>query len=418
MDNVKVFRLVAALVGIVAVSLSSCAVNRPAGPVLVVFRYDDYRAGPAQGSDQRWLVDRGVVEAFRRHQIPLTVAVIPYANDVEPSGRLRPLSADTRRCQFLHQAMHDGLVKVALHGYSHRYLTPQGEFPGLPECEQRRRLLAGKREVESSLDTKITIFVPPNNAYDATTLKLLAQAGLSILSASTTSPVSNDDLVYLPATTQWCQLTEALTSAAQFPGPSLIVVMLHPFDYQPEGTREQVRSRLAQLDEALDRVKKMPGIHPVSLQTVATEYPQIGRASHLVSCRRARPLYYVNGLGPLLRIITGGRSRWLYWPENYYKQLIPFAYILITIGAAFGLLMGWFGRRLTPQRSKSIWLRRVVGAIIVTTATIYVAATLLCLTGDQEIGLQAQIGLSTAATLGLCLLAPCLRRGPVAPNHQ
>lgn len=405
MSAVKILTIVISLTAIVALGLTGCAANGSPGPVLVVFRYDDYRAGPVWGSDKRWLVDQGVLEVFRRHQVPLTVAVIPYASDADLSGRLRPLAADARRCELLRQAMQDGVVEIALHGYSHRYLTPEGEFPGLPECEQRRRLLAGKRELESSLDTRIAIFVPPNNAYDETTVKLLAQAGLLILCGSAIGPVGNDDLMYLPATTQWWQLEEALTSATQFPGPSLIVVMLHPFDYQPEGTREEIHRRLAKLDEIVGRVKDMPGVEIVSLPTVASEHPHIPQASHLVSYRRVRSLYYVKGLAPLLHLITGGRSRWVYWPESYYENLIPFTYILIIVGVLLGLLLGWMGRRLAPQGATSRWLRRVVGAIIIATSAVYVAAIVLSLTGDQEIGLQAQIGLSTAGAFGFCLLA-------------
>src|SRR4051794_37063630 len=106
-----------------------------AEPVRVVFRYDDCSARSSLDLERRF------VRAFADCGAQVTLGVIPFVcerdfHDRRPQRTL-PLSAE--KVGVLRQAVADGHVEIALHGYSHqRWSAAQAsELAGLTRTEQR-----------------------------------------------------------------------------------------------------------------------------------------------------------------------------------------------------------------------------------------------------------------------------------------
>ncbi len=79
---------------------------------------------------------------------------------------------------------------IALHGYQHRYvnknggmmrLNPQSEFAGLSRAEQEEKLRMGLAIFEAN-GVKADAWVAPSHSFDATTVSLLAELGVPVIS--------------------------------------------------------------------------------------------------------------------------------------------------------------------------------------------------------------------------------------------
>ncbi len=79
---------------------------------------------------------------------------------------------------------------IALHGYQHQYvnrnagimrLTPQSEFAGLPRAEQKEKLERGI-EIFRREGVRIDAWVAPSHSFDWTTVELLAELGINVIS--------------------------------------------------------------------------------------------------------------------------------------------------------------------------------------------------------------------------------------------
>lgn len=79
---------------------------------------------------------------------------------------------------------------IALHGYQHLYvnkngglmrLSRQSEFAGVPRLEQERKLRAGL-SLFSEHGIRADAWVAPAHSFDRTTLSLLAELGVSVIS--------------------------------------------------------------------------------------------------------------------------------------------------------------------------------------------------------------------------------------------
>ena len=146
--------------------------------ISVCFRFDDVSAlgDPA--------LERSVIEAFARFDVPLCVAPIPFVRS--PSGEVVPLSRDS--ASHLIDAARRGIIEIAQHGHSHvhRGANIDGtctEFAGLDRQEQASLIREGQQLLSSVFDRAIKGFVPPWNTYDRTTIAVLEEAGFEFVSA-------------------------------------------------------------------------------------------------------------------------------------------------------------------------------------------------------------------------------------------
>jgi predicted deacetylase len=79
---------------------------------------------------------------------------------------------------------------IGLHGYQHRYVSPnaglvalrkKSEFAGLPACEQEEKL---KQGIAIFARERITpdVWIAPGNTFDAVTVSLLPRVGIRVIS--------------------------------------------------------------------------------------------------------------------------------------------------------------------------------------------------------------------------------------------
>ena len=204
--------------------------------ITVVFRYDDPSAKTSMDIEAR------LIEAFRQHNMCCTFAVVPFvcADDVHDPEPQEILPLPPSKIEVFSKAMHEGILEIAQHGYSHQTngLQAEGysEFAGLGYETQLQRIEQGKKFLESEFGLPITIFVPPWNAYDANTIRALGQAGFECLSADADRIGYADALAslrFLPATCGIAEVQSAVITArlACDPAP-LIVVLFHNYDFR------------------------------------------------------------------------------------------------------------------------------------------------------------------------------------------
>lgn len=120
-----------------------------------------------------------------RHDVKPILAVVPDNQD--PKLKVGPPRADFWNRVRRWQAMG---YTIALHGYQHRYvnrdagiigLTPQSEFAGLPIREQEAKLRAALAIFEAE-GVRADAWVAPSHSFDRTTVAILAQLGVTVIS--------------------------------------------------------------------------------------------------------------------------------------------------------------------------------------------------------------------------------------------
>jgi hypothetical protein len=119
-----------------------------------------------------------LVDLFRRHRVPLTLALVPAWLTARRWGRLLEISGRD-----------SVLWGWAQHGWRHRNHAPQGkkeEFgPARPSGAKRRDLVRGFERLSFLVGEEfLPIFVPPWNRCDEETLMALRELGFKALSRS------------------------------------------------------------------------------------------------------------------------------------------------------------------------------------------------------------------------------------------
>lgn len=241
----------------------------------VVFRYDDY------SSKSRTDLEVELISIFTKHQIPLTVSVIPYIcsiDCVDPAPQaLVPLTAS--KANELRQASDDGLIDIALHGYSHQNKKTRNysEFEGLDYLDQYAKIEAGKRLLEQLIGVAPTKFVPPWNTYDLNTLAALDALGFKCISAAPGGPVSDISLLkHVPQTCDLVHLKRTIKSVISLPDYQKIInTVFHDFDFI-EADKKRGRFTLSQFTEFLSWVASQRGINIRNLEQVLEEVEDLG----------------------------------------------------------------------------------------------------------------------------------------------
>lgn len=237
--------------------------------VNVVFRFDDYSARSSTDLEQR------IIGLFAERKLPVTFAVIPFVcsgdiHDPAPQN-LIPLPPD--KVEILKNAQRQGILDVALHGYSHQTngKPPYAEFVHLDYASQVRRLSEGKKYLEDLLDTPVTTFVPPWNKYDLQTLQALEAVGFTTLSANRKGPASSDSaLFFLPATCGLQHLADAVAAARASAETQPVVVLFHEYDFKEINSRRG-RFTVEEFAALLDWVESQQDVRTLSVsQAVET----------------------------------------------------------------------------------------------------------------------------------------------------
>ena len=121
-------------------------------------------------------------------RVPVCLAVVPFAvgytqPGIPPahwhSGESFALDRNPALVAFLRELIRSRRVTIALHGYTHQDYPDGYEFQAAPDL--LRRVERGRAYLESLLECRISVFVPPHNALSKRGLAAVSASGLNIL---------------------------------------------------------------------------------------------------------------------------------------------------------------------------------------------------------------------------------------------
>ncbi|RUM74645.1 MAG: hypothetical protein DSZ12_05160 [Sulfurovum sp.] len=243
--------------------------------IYIIFRFDD---PSAYTSD---VIESKILHIFKDHNLSLTFAVIPYRCagdpiDVKPQ-KVVPLTQ--KKANLFQPFVQKGTLEIALHGYSHQTRSNEKwtEFAGMPYAEQLDKLTKGKKLLETLFTQRITSFVPPYNAYDINTTKVLKSLQFLTISADEEGiKPKNFGLKFISNTVTLDKVQQAIDDAmSEEEKRSFIVVMFHEYNFmnikmpgvdKPEMSFEG-------LDELLTNLQHQKNIHILSLKQASKIYP-------------------------------------------------------------------------------------------------------------------------------------------------
>lgn len=205
--------------------------------ITVVLRYDDYAGHSMPFEDS-------IIDILRQYNARATFGVIPYrcaGAKGAPSEQDIPLPR--QKMDVLSQAVRDGTLEIAAHGYCHQDVRPDDktldtEFAGLTLTQQQEKIHLGKKLLESNPGIQVVSFIPPFNSHDLTTLAALEKLGVEHISADKNRPVNErSTLKFLPKTASVQELRQAVAHARGVPEQNpLIIALFHPYDFLESGS--------------------------------------------------------------------------------------------------------------------------------------------------------------------------------------
>jgi peptidoglycan/xylan/chitin deacetylase (PgdA/CDA1 family) len=210
--------------------INGCTRGHEKKQITVIIRLDDYSS---LGSTE---LELKIFDVFRNNGAALTIGVIPFVSKsvYDPFNlNFVPLSPEKR--DILQAEVRNGVVDVALHGYSHQQARAERrtEFSGLEYSLQVEKLGKGKKYIEDITKKPITTFIPPWNNYDENTVNALEYLGFTTISASNGGEANeNGSLKYLPCTCDLFHLRDAIRLARKSPDARpILVVLAHEYDF-------------------------------------------------------------------------------------------------------------------------------------------------------------------------------------------
>jgi hypothetical protein len=268
----------------------------------VAFRLDD----PSATSNHA--LERAIIERLAYHRVPATFAVIPFR---EAEGSVVGMTgADAAH---LIEAVNAGIIEIAVHGYAHRVRGRTGdgnwtEFAGLSAGRQRTDLEAARRQLETVFGRRVAGFVPPWNSFDSDTVAALEDLDFDYLSAGWDAPPTPSARIpVLPHTCNLAHLRTAVAEARCYaPLPSLVLVILHHFDFIESGQADAVLS-LDQLDKALAWVSGQADLEPVTVSGLGQRIMPSECQRGLSRYRLGSALHWrVQAMLPRYSLVCGG----------------------------------------------------------------------------------------------------------------
>jgi peptidoglycan/xylan/chitin deacetylase (PgdA/CDA1 family) len=211
--------------------ISVITANRLEGKINIIFRFDDYKLTSNVFYDSLFYV-------FNKNHIPLCLGIIPYDKNGLIFNNL-----DQEQLNGLRLRIVKNEIEIALHGFNHNdnslskksflVRSVSSEFANLNYKDQFKKIKKAKIAIDSLLNSKVNIFIPPFNSYDDNTLKVLDSLKFDIISASIDGPSKSDKIKYIPYTINNLNELPKLLTKYQF--DKTIVVMMHQYVFK-EGT--------------------------------------------------------------------------------------------------------------------------------------------------------------------------------------
>lgn len=206
--------------------------------IRVALRLDD----PSETSDHA--LEKTITGELAQLGMRATFAVIPFK---VVAGNLVPFSPE--RASHLVEAEREGIVEIAMHGFSHtdRRRRPDGppsEFRGVSEMEQVNMLQRGLAHMHTLFAEKQYGFVPPWNSFDKGTLQALAHLGFGYVSAGWEVECDRDTrMAILPRTCHLPDARQAVEEARRYRHLSpMVIVVMHHDDFAESGAETPISS--------------------------------------------------------------------------------------------------------------------------------------------------------------------------------
>ena len=310
---------------LLGMSLTGYAREKDQGKqVNLVFRYDDYATNSVTEAELQ------ILEAFRKHGIPITFGVIPFkvSGNVEDPSPREFLPLDSIKGEILKKGYEEGILEISMHGYSHQsnssdYLS---EFANLDLEQQVNRLARGKTYLQDLTGAPVTTFLPPWNTYDGNTLSALETAGFTTLSANKKGlAVKGSGLLYLPVSCELTELKDAIRAARKSSDKQpLVVALLHDYDFLDYNEVLGVIT-IREFFDLIDWVAAQDDVNVLSIH-------QAGEVIADLSAERAirtKKIYYPEKIPPL----SLGSSMLL------YRESPSLAMAIVKTGAFYGAFL-------------------------------------------------------------------------------
>ncbi len=221
--------------------------------IFVTFRFDDF------SSLSNFEMDKKIIQLFEAKNIPLTVGVIPYNVNKSSGEQANPDEpfSDLEKIDMLKTGIEKKTLNIALHGYSHTNIgkSSSTEFECEPFEVQKAKITKGEVYLSETFSIPVTIFFPPWQSYDVTTLSALEDCGFQTISAhknGVTDP--NSKLQYIPVTCSINELEKAVKSAEYIGQRNpLIVVLFHAYDFIEEDPKRGC-FRIHEFEQIIDNL--------------------------------------------------------------------------------------------------------------------------------------------------------------------
>lgn len=124
---------------------------------------------------------------------PVSLAVVPYSvpdhrgrsfDSDCPADMQMPLEANKELVAWLRNRIVAHQVEIMLHGYNHQYRKIKGkwvgEFGWKPRDQLVKEVAGGKSYLESLLNTRIRVFVPPSNTIGTDGIHAIRNSALNL----------------------------------------------------------------------------------------------------------------------------------------------------------------------------------------------------------------------------------------------
>jgi len=245
-----------------------------ASQLKIILRYDDFTGSSNIG------VEQALFDAVKTVEGGILVGVIPFPKSTYPTsgaGEELPADLDREKIDLLRKYASEGIVEIAVHGYSHKNNARNGansEFAGLPEVTQDLLLKTAKVSLEKAIGLDINAFVPPFNQYDSRTLTSLENNNYKLLSSGFSGPVLQNGMVsYLPGGPYPQKLKDVVLLALSKDHTDAIVIStIHPYDIVGAGGKmagfrgESPQISIDTLIEDLRQLKHYEGVKFISVR--------------------------------------------------------------------------------------------------------------------------------------------------------
>src|SRR3989338_772075 len=324
-----------------------------ASTIYILLRNDD----PGALSDPA--KERRVLELFERYKAPQVLAVIP--NNVEDphvtsSQNTHLLEENPAVVHLLKEYHAKGLIEIAQHGYTHQtnrfrpgktekitegqyyqginrrwapYDPPHtegySELSGLPEEEQRDKVVKGQKYLENIFGVKLKSFIFPWNSYDPAVLRILKEQGFRYVPCDEDTIVVPDLCLIGACYWDWeidkfRRLIKELESVSQ---PVLMQFAYHSWEIDDD--------MIAKIEGLLQEISAMPNVKFIKPSDIARVIPPAAKAIR----ERCQLLQLEKRINLYLRKVRETPRYYVLDPWFYTKQIIKLSvsyFILSKIG--------------------------------------------------------------------------------------